>query len=81
MYKISWNKDEAKVVGRIDLYGIIVLVLFIVFELNRDHIASLFAGSETLGSISLVLITETLLGRIIGTAKRILQVLRDEKII
>lgn len=81
MYKISWNKDEAKVVGRIDIYGVVVLVLFVVFELNRDHIASLFSGSETLGSISLVLITAALLGRIIGTAKRILRVLKDEKII
>lgn len=81
MYKISWDKGEAKVVGRIDIYGLIVLVLFALFELNRNHIAELFSGSETLGSIGFVLITSALLGRILGTSRKILRVLADEKII
>jgi len=81
MYKISWDKDEAKVVGRIDMYGVIVLILFVIFELNRNQIAGLFSGSETLGSIGFVLITTALLGRVIGTSKKILRVLSDEKII
>ncbi len=81
MYKISWNKDESKVIGRIDIYGIVVLVLFIVFELNRTHIAELFASGDSIGSIGLLLVTSALFGRIVGTAKRILQVLREEKII
>jgi protein-S-isoprenylcysteine O-methyltransferase Ste14 len=81
MYKISWDKDEAKVVGRIDIYGVIVLVLFVLFELNRNNIATLFSGSETLGSIGFVLLTSALLGRILGTSRRILRVLSDEKII
>jgi len=81
MYKISWDKDSAKVVGRIDIYGVIVLVLFILFELNRNWIADLFSDGEALGSIGFVLITTALLGRILGTARRILQVLSAEKII
>jgi len=81
MYKISWDKDTAKVVGRIDIYGVIVLVLFVVFELNRTWIAELFSGGEALGSISFVLITAALLGRIFGTSRKILQILSAEKII
>ncbi|MDB5167667.1 MAG: hypothetical protein JWN26_812 [Candidatus Saccharibacteria bacterium] len=81
MYKISWNKDEAKVIGRIDIYGAIILVLFILFELNRNHIAHLFAAGEMFGSIGLVLITSTLLGRILGTSRTILRVLSKENII
>jgi hypothetical protein len=81
MYKITWDKNEEKVVGRIDIYGVIVLVLFILFELNRGIIADLFVNGESLGSISLVLITSALFGRILGTSKKILRVLADEMII
>jgi predicted histidine transporter YuiF (NhaC family) len=81
MYKITWNKHEAEVIGKIDLYGIVVLVLFIVFELNRTHVAELFASASSIGSIGFVLITAALFGRILGTSKKILQVLEQEKII
>lgn len=81
MYKITWDSDEAEVVGRIDAYGVVVLVLFILFELNRNRIAELFAGGASLGSIGFVLITSALFGRIFGTARSILRVLNDEKII
>ncbi len=81
MYKISWSKDEAKVVGRIDIYGLVVLVLFSLFEFNKDHIAHLFANGAIVGTISLVLLTSALFGRVLGTAKKILRVLREERII
>lgn len=76
MYKIAWDKDESKVVGKIDIYGGVVLVLFIVFELNRSHIAGLFASSESIGAIGLVLITATLFGRIIGTSRKIIAIIQ-----
>lgn len=81
MYKITWNKDEAKVVGRIDIYGAVILVLFVLFELNRTAIAEILASGASLGAIGFVLITSALLGRIMGTAKKILRVLVEEKII
>ncbi|MEO5950595.1 MAG: hypothetical protein ABIQ04_04060 [Candidatus Saccharimonadales bacterium] len=81
MYKISWSEDESKVIGRIDIYGGIVLVLFVVFELNRTRIAEIFSSGDSIGSIGLVLITSALFGRILGTSKKILHVLESEKII
>jgi uncharacterized membrane protein len=81
MYKISWDEDEAEVIGKIDIYGVVVLVLFALFELNRTRVAELFASGATIGSIGLVLITSALFGRILGTSKKIIQVLEQEKII
>lgn len=81
MYKISWSKDEAKVIGKIDIYGAVVLVLFIIFELNRTRIAEIFASGDAIGSIGLVLITSALFGRILGTSKQIIRVLEEEKVI
>jgi hypothetical protein len=81
MYKISWSKDEVKVVGKIDIYGFIILVLFIGFELNRNNVAMLFSSGDSLGSISLTLITGALFGRILGTSRQIIRVLHSENII
>lgn len=77
MYKISWNDDEAKVIGRIDIYGVAVLVLFIIFELNRTNIAHLFASGESVTTIGLTLITGALFGRILGTSRRIIRVVQS----
>jgi hypothetical protein len=81
MYKITWDEHEDEVVGRIDIYGVIVLVLFALFELNRSSIAHLFAGGASVGSIGFVLITSALFGRISGTSRKILRVLMDQEII
>ena len=81
MYKITWNKHEAEVVGRIDVYGIAVLLLFVLFELNRNTIAATYVHGPSLGSIGFVMLTSALFGRILGTSRKILRVLRDEKII
>jgi uncharacterized membrane protein len=81
MYKITWNKHEAEVVGRIDIYGVIVLVLFALFELNRNTIAGTYVHGPSLGAIGFVLITSALFGRILGTSRKILRVLKTEKII
>ena len=78
MYKISWNSNEAKVIGRIDAYGVVVLLLFAAFELNREAIAALFTSGESTGVIGLVLITSALFGRILGTTRSILQILKSE---
>lgn len=81
MYKISWNHDEAEVIGKIDIYGAIVLAAFILFEVNRTRIASLFASGDSIGSITLVLVTSALLGRLLGTSRRIIHVIQEERII
>ena len=72
MMKIDWDRDEEKVVGRIDIYGAIILVLFIIFELSRSKVVGLFADSESIGTLSLLLLAFTLYGRIIGMSKKIL---------
>jgi hypothetical protein len=79
MFKISWDKDGAEVIGKIDVYGVIVLVLFIVFEVNRNNIAGLFDSGESLGAIVLTLVTGTLFGRILGITRQILRVVRSRK--
>lgn len=81
MYKITWSHHEARVIGRMDSYGVIVLVLFILFELNRSHVAALFTSGQQVETIALVLMTSALYGRVLGTAKQILRVLAQQGIL
>ncbi len=81
MYKISLDKDKAKVVGKMDIHGVVVLVGFILLELDRSWVVGLFAEGGFVGSLGLILITSVLFGRIFGTFRQILRVLRLEKII
>ncbi len=77
MMKIDWDKDQEKVVGRIDVYGAIILVLFILFEVFRTRIVELFASNGSIGTLSLLLLAFTLYGRILGMVKRILAIARE----
>jgi len=76
MYKIWWDTDAQKVASRLDIYGIILLVVYIVFELVGEHfIREIFAGPMILTMI-LALAGGAVLGRGIGIGRTMLRVLR-----
>jgi hypothetical protein len=76
MFNVSWDKDAAKVVSRIDMYGAILLVAYVIFELfSKNLIRQLFSGPEVL-TIILSLAGGVVLGRGLGMARKIFQVLR-----
>ena len=77
MMKIDWDHDQEKAVGRIDIYGAIILVLFILFEIFRSKIIGLFASNGSVGTLSLLLLAFVLYGRIAGMARKILAIARE----
>jgi hypothetical protein len=80
MFHISWNKDAKKIVSRLDEYGVIILVLYILFELKREWIVSNFVQGAIIGPTSFSLLTGIMIGRVLGTRGRIVQVLREQKV-
>lgn len=80
MYKISWDKDAQHVTSRIDLYGVGVLLLYVVFELFRDTIVHVFTHSESVPAISLALLAGTMYGRVIGSGRVIMKILKEQEI-
>lgn len=80
MYKISWDKDAQHVTSNIDAYGVMVLVLYIVFELSRDMVVHFFTQSESVAAISLALLAGTMYGRVIGSGRTIVKILREQKV-
>ena|ERR1700733_5061565 len=77
MFVVSWDKDAAQVVSRIDIYGTILLVAYIIFELSGEYfIRQWFAGPEVL-TVILSLAGGAVLGRGLGMGRKMLNVLRE----
>jgi hypothetical protein len=77
MFNVSWDKDAAQVVSRIDIYGTILLVAYIVFEISGEYfIRQWFAGPEVL-TIILSLAGGAVLGRGLGMGRKMINVLRE----
>lgn len=76
MTKIEWDKDHEKAIGRMDIYGGVILVLFILFEIFRSQLVGLFAEGAAIGTLSLLLLTSTMYGRVIAMGGKILRVVR-----
>lgn len=80
MFHISWNKDAKKVIGRLDLYGVIILIGYILIEVFRDHIIKYITHDFEVTTIGFAVLAGIMFGRVFGTRGKILQVLRTEKI-
>ena len=77
MYLLSWDTQAEQVVSRIDIYGTILLVVYILFEITGEHfIRQWFEGPEVL-TIILALAGGAVLGRGLGIGRRMVQVLRE----
>jgi len=80
MYHISWNNDSEKVVGKLDLYGIIVLILYVLFEIFRDNIVTYITHGFEVGTIGFAVLAGIMIGRVMGTRGKITQVLKEQKV-
>jgi predicted neutral ceramidase superfamily lipid hydrolase len=81
IYKISWDKDAAKAINKTDLYGGVLLILYIAFDLSRDHLVKIFTQGPAVGATSLALLAGALFGRVLGTGWVIIDVVRSEKVL
>ena len=86
MFNVSWDKDAEKVVSRIDIYGTILLVAYIIFEISGEHlIRQWFSSSEAL-TLILSLAGGAVLGRGLGMARRMIkspakEFIRDKRLL
>lgn len=80
MFHTSWDKNAKKVVSRLDVYGVIILILYIAFEISRERIVGFITHDFETGTIGFAVLTGIMFGRIIGTRGRIIDVLREQKI-
>ena len=79
MFKIFWHQEKGRVVSQLDKFGIIILVLYIGVEFERDWLFGHWLSGDTLTAFGLAVLTGLLLGRFLGTSLDINKILSDEK--
>ena len=81
MYHLSWSRDAKKIVSRLDMLGIIILAVYIVFAIFRTKLISYFVQGPVVGAISFSIIAGMMLGRVVGTRNAIIEILKEREII
>jgi succinate dehydrogenase hydrophobic anchor subunit len=71
IYKIYWDKRAGQVIAKLDAYGAGVLVLYILFELNRDKIVGYFVHGPAVAATSLAVLAGLIFGRVLGMRRKI----------
>jgi len=81
MFHLSWNRDAAKIVSHLDGLGVVILILYILFAFMRETLLSLYVAAPLIGAATFAILAGIMLGRVLGTRGRIIQILKEEKII
>lgn len=78
MYRLSWDDETNTVIGRIDLLGAALLVLYLIFSLLRDRlIGSWTDRAETISAVALCVTAGGMLGRVIFMLRGVRRILGD----
>ncbi len=75
MFKIFWHEEKNKVISKLDTTGVIILVFYISFEINRTWIFGYWLEAEIVNAFGLIVLSGLLLGRFLGTFVKIKNVL------
>ncbi|MCC2631284.1 MAG: hypothetical protein K0S38_1093 [Candidatus Paceibacter sp.] len=77
MHHISWDKSAEKVVAQFDAAGIVILILYIVLELNRERLVEYFTHSNSPLAISFAVFAGIMIGRLLGIRRRVQKVISE----
>jgi hypothetical protein len=80
MYKISWDQGAQKVIARLDDLGLVILILYIIFESAHKIIVGMFVHGPELVGISLAVFDGILIGRVIGVRGKIQEIFEKQNI-
>lgn len=78
---LSWDKDAKKIVSRLDVIGIIILVLYLIFVIMRSRLIGIFVQGPIVGAVSFSITAGVMIGRVVGTRNAIIEILREREII
>jgi hypothetical protein len=58
MYHLSWSHDAKKIVSRLDVVGIIILVVYMAFVIVRSKLIGYFVAAPMVGAVGFRLLPE-----------------------
>jgi hypothetical protein len=80
MFHISWDSDAKRVVGRLDIFGIGILIIYAIVEIFRNQIVSYFTHGTEVTAVSFAVLAGIMFGRVLGMRGKIIKILKEEKI-
>ena len=80
MIKVKWHEKRNKVISEMDRLGVIILILYILFEYYRNVIFGRWLGGVTLTAFGFSILTGMMLGRFLNTKMDIEDVLKEKNV-
>lgn len=80
MFHLSWDRDGRKIVSRMDIFGIIILMLYILTSLFRRSVIGYFVHGPAITGVTFALLTGIMFGRVFGMRGRIIRILKDRHV-
>ena len=75
---VVWNEEAGKAITKMDVFGGVILVAYIVFAIFRNNIVSHWLTGPALSAFVMWLSGSIMLGRLITLRASILKVLRNQ---
>ena len=75
MFAMSWDTVSSSVVGKLDVIGGVILVLYILFSIFRSRLLGLWIEAPVLGVASLAALAGVMAGQVVGTGRGVRRVL------
>ncbi len=81
IHKISWSDKASKVMARMDIFGVGILVLYILFEVFRERIVGRFVDDADVTVTSFSILAGIMYGRVLGIRGNVVRVLKEQDLI
>lgn len=81
IHKIRWDDTAEKAIAKVDAFGGVILVLYILFEVFRSKIVGNFVEEANVTVTSFSILAGIMYGRVLGIRGNVVKVLKEQDII
>ncbi len=78
---ISWDHGARQVIARFDAAGLVILVVYLLFEIFRTQLVSLVLRGPSVIIASFAVLAGIMIGRVIGMRGKIREILQEQQLI
>lgn len=81
MYKFSWDEDSNKIIVDMEKFGFIFILFYALFIIFRNNLIGIFAQGAVVAAIGFSILAGITIGRLFGTRRKIILVLKEQGIL
>lgn len=81
IFRISWNQDAQRIISRIDRFGVIIIILYIIFASLRNKLLIYFLPGPEVEVTTLAFASGLIGGRFLGIRGKIIKVLKEQQLL